>query len=239
MYVASNTPKYVCKPCRNRIAVMDLEEIYYQQLKGFFLSPNEVARQIERGDENIAEKEKLLGVLESEREKVEQEMQKTYKLYQDGTITSEGFGKFYKPLEERQKQVDEQIPRLQADLDVLKVNHLSSDKVLSEASDLYSRWPHLTREEKQQIIESITEKIIIGKDEVSVNLCYFPDFQEMTKWQRNLPQKFSPAPPAPSPPASFSPQPPFTAPHVQPPLNWAGTPTHESVRGLSRGGRCK
>jgi site-specific DNA recombinase len=198
MYVASNTPKYVCKPCGNRIAIADLEEIYYQQLKGFFLSPDEIAKQIERGDENIAEKEKLLGVLQSEQEKVEQEMQKTYSLYQDGSITSDGFSKFYRPLEERQKQLDHEIPQLEADLDVLKINHLSSDKILSEANDLYSRWPHLTRDEKQQIIESITEKIIIGKDEVAVNLCYFPGSQEMTTWQRKLPQAVFASSPHPS-----------------------------------------
>ncbi len=165
-------------------------------MKGFFLSPDEIAKQIERGDENIAEKEKLLGVLQSEREKVEQEMQRTYRLYQDGSITSDGFGKFYRPLEERQKQLDQEIPQLEADLDVLKINHLSSDKILSEANDLYSRWPHLTRDEKQQIIESITEKIIIGKDEVAVNLCYFPGSQEMTTWQRKLPYGLFPASPA-------------------------------------------
>src|SRR5579872_4368041 len=78
MYVASNTPKYKCKPCRNRIAVADLEAIYYEQLKGFFLSPDEIGKQMERADENIAEKERLLGVLRAEYEKVEQEIQRIY-----------------------------------------------------------------------------------------------------------------------------------------------------------------
>jgi site-specific DNA recombinase len=162
-------------------------------LKGFFLSPEEIGKQMERADENIAEKERLLDVLRAEYEKVEQEIQRIYKLYNEGGITSEGFGKFYRPLEERQKQLDEQIPQLQAEVDVLKINHLSSDKVISEAHDLYGRWPHLNREEKQQIVESITEKIIIGKDEVAVNLCYFPGSQEMTKWQRSLPDVVFPA----------------------------------------------
>jgi len=196
MYVASNTPKYKCQPCRNRIAVADLEAIYYEQLKGFFLSPDEIGKQMERADENIAEKERLLGVLRAEYEKVEQEIQRIYRLYNDGGITSDGFGRFYHPLEERQKQLDEQIPHVQAEADVLKINHLSSDKILSEAHDLYARWPHLTREEKQRIVESITEKIIIGKEEVAINLCYFPGSQEMTKWQRSLPYLVLPAPPA-------------------------------------------
>ena len=192
MYVSSSTPKYICKPCHHKIPIADLETIYYEQLKGFFLSPEEIGKQLELADGNIAEKERLLDVLRAEYEKVEQEVQRIYKLYNDGGITPEGFGKFYRPLEERQKQLDEQIPQLQAEVDVLKINHLSSDKIVAEAHDLYARWPYLTREEKQRIVESITEKIIIGKDEVAINLCYFPHSEEMTKWQRNLPHMVFP-----------------------------------------------
>ena len=46
-------------------------------------------------------------------------------------------------------QLDEEVPRVQAEVDLLKVNHLSADQVLSEANDLYGRWPSLSRDEKQ------------------------------------------------------------------------------------------
>jgi site-specific DNA recombinase len=186
MYVPSNTPKYVCYSCRNKVPVVDLEAIYYEQLKGFFLSPDEIASQMHKADENIAKKEELARVLRQEQENVEREIQRIYRLYADGGLTADGFGKFYRPLEERQKQLDEEVPRLQAEVDVLKIGHLSTDKILSKAKDLYGRWPHLNRDEKQRIVESITEKIIIGKDDISINLCYLPSSEELTKWQRNL-----------------------------------------------------
>jgi site-specific DNA recombinase len=186
MYVPSNTPKYVCWKCRNKIPIVDLEAIYYEQLKGFFLSPDEIAKHIEHADHHIAEKEGLLLVLQGEQDKVEEEVQRIYRLYSDGGLTADGFGKFYRPLEGRQKQLEEELPRLQAEVDLLKINHLSSDKILSEAKDLYGRWPQLTRDEKQRIVESMTERIEIGKDEVSITLCHLPTSEELTKEQRGL-----------------------------------------------------
>ena len=69
----------------------------------------------------------------------------------------------------------------------MKIQYLSRDEILSEAKDLYSRWPSLASEEKRSLIENITEKIVIGKDDVTIDLCYLPSASEIvaTK-QHNL-----------------------------------------------------
>jgi site-specific DNA recombinase len=96
------------------------------------------------------------------------------KLYLDDQISKAGFGKRYKPMEERLSQIDEQIPALEGQIDYLKSQYLSEDEVLHEARYLYSRWTKLKREEKRQIIETITEKNIIGQKDITINLCYLP-----------------------------------------------------------------
>jgi len=203
MYVPSNTPKYVCRECRNKIPIIDLEAIYYEQLKGFFLSPTEIAEFLQSGDEHIKEKEELLTVLEKEQQKLQKNVDDLFRLHSDGEIPSQGFRARYQPLQDRLDQIDQQVPEIQAEIDFLKINLLSSDEILNEAQDLYSRWPHLNQEEKRQIVENITEDIHIGKDSVTINLCYLPVSTElMTKGHRN--QTATPRPTACTPAASWS-----------------------------------
>jgi site-specific DNA recombinase len=174
MYVPSNSPKYICYKCRNKIGKADLEEVFHQQLKSFFFSPSEVSDYLKKADQVIKEKEELLRALLEEERKVRQEMDKTYRLYLDDEITSEGLGQRYKPLEQRLKQINDQIPELQGEIDFLKIQYASKDEILSEAKDLYSRWKQLSSDEKRTIVESITENIIVGTEDVTINLCYLP-----------------------------------------------------------------
>jgi len=187
MYVPSNTPKYICHKCRNKIPTVDLDGVFHEQLKSFYFSPSEVVSLIEQSDHIIKEKQELLEVLEREQQKLGQEMDKVYRLYIDDKLSPEGFGKRNRPLEERYKQLENQIPQLQGEVDFLKIQYLSRDQVLTEAKDFYSRWPDFTFEEKRKIVETLTEKIVIGKDDVTINLCYLPNYSEMiaTK-QRNV-----------------------------------------------------
>ena len=187
MYVPSNSPKYICQKCRNKIPVDDLEAVFHAQLKDFFFSPTEIVGYLEQADKTIKEKGELLQTLENEREKVQREMNKVYQLYVDDQISKDGFGRQYRPLEERLKQLDDQIPHLQGEIDFLKIQYLSSDEIINEAKDLYSRWPQLQRDEKRKVVENITDKILIGKDEVAIHLFYLPSSSEMvTTKQRNF-----------------------------------------------------
>ena len=179
MYVPSSLPKYYCFICHNKILTEDLEHVFQEQLKSFFLSPQEIERYLSQADHTIKEKEDLLRTLERERQEAKEHTDKLVKLYLNDQISKEGFGKEYRPFEERLKQLEEELPRLQAELDFLKIRYLSSDQVFSEARDLYSNWHKLQFDDKRKIVESIVEKITIGKDEVRIDLCYLPSATEM------------------------------------------------------------
>jgi site-specific DNA recombinase len=187
MYVPSNTPKYVCGKCRNKIPIIDLDAVFYEQLRHFFLSPDDIAEYLTQADETIKQKEELLHVLEREQAKVQAEMDKTYRLYLEDQITKEGFGSRYKPMEARLAELQDQVPRLQAEVDFLKIRLLSRDEILSEAQSLYDHWPELPFEDKRKIVEAITEKITIGDGEISIDLCYLP-----TPLPQSSPKSLSP-----------------------------------------------
>ena len=131
MYVPSNMPKYVCLECRNKIPIADMEGIFYDELKAYFTNPEAVAGHLLNGQKNLAEKERLLQMQKSEIGKVREQMKQTHQIYLAQQISVEGFGDLYKPLEQRLTELQTELPRLEGEIDALKVNNLSADEVLS------------------------------------------------------------------------------------------------------------
>lgn len=174
MYVHSNSPKYICSSCRNKIPIEDLDGVFHDQLKSFFFSSDELQEHLTKAHDGIREKEELIAVLYKEHQKVTTEMDEVYQLYLAKHISADGFGKRYQPLEDRRAQIDDQIPALQAEVDLMKISYLSSEEIVSEARDLYTRWLSLSFAERRSIVETIVERIDIGKDSVSIHLHYIP-----------------------------------------------------------------
>jgi site-specific DNA recombinase len=186
MYVKSNSPKYVCKKCLNKIPIVDLEAIFHDELKAYFAAPESIARHLAEANHNLTEKENLLQAHRNDVQKLREEMTRTHRLYLDGQVTSQGFGQFYKPAEERLNQLLAELPNLEAEIDHMKVNNLSAEEVVSEAEALYTRWPKLPMDHRRHIVESIVEKITIGKGEIDITLSYLPTCEEMVRTQRAL-----------------------------------------------------
>lgn len=174
MYVPSNSPKYTCRKCRNKIGVTDLEELFHSQLKSFLFSEEEINSYFGNADQVIREKGDLLQSITEEAGRIRQEMDQMVRMCLNKEMPEEGFGRHYKPLEERLRQIELRLPQLQGEIDFLKIQYLSSDEILAEAKDLHARWPSLTPLEKRNIVETITDKIIIEKDEVTIRLNYLP-----------------------------------------------------------------
>ena len=181
MYVLTNSAKYGCQACRTKIPAEDLEAIFVEQLKNFLVSPAEVDAYLGRARGTLTEKEQLLENRKKEAEKIRQEIDRTHRLYLDGEINAGAFGKFFRPIEERQKQLEEELPKLQAEIDLLRVTSFSADQVMNDATYLQESWPGLERVEKRKIVECITNKIVVSKEEITIDLCYLPSSKELTK----------------------------------------------------------
>ena len=187
MYVPSNTPKYVCYKCRNKIPIEDLEAVFHEQLREFVFAPDEIDRYLLAADEAIREKGERLAVLERDLERAEKARKHVLQLHLDGHIDQEQFVRDHGPLGEHVRQLEDQIPELQGEIDFLKIQKLSSDQILSEARDLHTRWPELERDEKRHVIEQITSQIRVLDGEIEIDLCYLPSSsQELAKGPHNL-----------------------------------------------------
>lgn len=196
MYVKASSPnRYLCDKCHNKIPIVDLEAIVHDELQAYFLNHERLTARLNRADEELRDQEEFLRRHQTEIQKVRDEMARTHRLYLDGSVTSQGFGEFYKPAEARLNQLLAELPKLEAEVAHLKVSSLSAEEVVAEAQKLYTRWPGLPVDEKRKILESIIKKITIGHGEIDITLSYMPSSIEPTKSQQELPPRSAPVPP--------------------------------------------
>ena len=174
MYVWSNSPKYICTECRNKIPAGDLEAVYRDQLRHFLLSPAELDAHRRAADTEMAECERLIAASQAELRKLEAEDDRLYQLYLADSLSKEDFGRRHRPLSERRNQLEDELPRLQARLDVLRIGTLSQAEAVEEARDLSAQWDDLPLGDKRQIVEAITDRIIVGRDDVEIRLLHLP-----------------------------------------------------------------
>jgi len=186
MYVSANSPKYFCRKCRNKIAIVDLESIIQEEMKMFFGQTKRIASHLQAADKNLTEKSALLDAHKREIQKVREEMHQTHQLYLKQQISGDGFRSLYSPAEERMKQLQVELPKLEAEVDFLKVNKLSAADVIHEANSIHDRWPKMAVVEKRKIVEAIIEKVVIGNGAIDITYSHLPSSEEQCKNQQKL-----------------------------------------------------
>lgn len=174
MYVPTRRHKYVCSVCLNKMPIDDLEAVFRSQLEGFLLSDDELAAHDAAAEDALREKTRLIGSTEAELKKLTTAENELFELYHSGDLKRGDFGRRHAPLSERRGQLQDELPRLQAESDVLKIGMASRETVLEDARDLSSRWGDLTFEDRRQIVEAITDRIVIGKEGVEITLLQLP-----------------------------------------------------------------
>ena len=157
MYTRKDTPKYCCRACNNKIPIADLEAIFHDELKAFLANSKKLASHLVSAGETLAQKESQITGIQESIQKVREEMTRTHRLYLDGQITTPRI----RPVLQTCRGTVEPIatPKLQAEIDLLKVNRLSAEEIMAEATTLYERWPKLPADGRRKIAEAVrTEK---------------------------------------------------------------------------------
>lgn len=179
MYVFHSTksPTYRCPGCSNRIVACDMEEIYHEQLRSFLLTDLSISEFLEKTNQELQEKQNLLSAVLNERDQLSKKMDNFIQMRLNNEISKELFAEKSKPMEEQLSQLNNQLPELQAEVDLLRIQHRSSDVVLSDAKDLYAQWGILSYEDKRSIVETITDRIAVGKEDIHIRMSYLPSHQ--------------------------------------------------------------
>lgn len=190
MYVYHQDNTFKCKQCKRKIQSKDIDEIYHEQLKVFLLSETDFAAMQSKTGEVINSKLNLLSDLENTYSNLRKKLEKQLELRMSGELSKEDFKVFYDPINSRLREIENQIPELQAEIDFLRIKALSSETILEDAYDLYNSWEKLTFEEKRTIVESITDKIEIAEETIDIEFSYLPaplsSFQNTGNSSHNL-----------------------------------------------------
>ena len=174
MYVRHKSTKYACDACHNKIPTDDLEAVFRFRLRDFIVSPDEMRAHRAAADEALREKESLIDAGTAELKTLQADEDRLFELYAAGQVLKMDFGKRHAPISERRRQIEGELPRLQAERDVLKVRLVSQEVAVEDAKDLAERWEGMPFEERRQIVEAITDRITVGKDEIDVSLLHLP-----------------------------------------------------------------
>lgn len=174
MYVRAGSPKYVCERCRNKIPVADLEAVFLSELHRFLISPEELEAHARAANEAMREREKLIERTTAELRKVDAEEARVFDLYHSGQIAKEDFARHHRPISERRRQLEDELPRLQAELDVMRISASSQEEAIVGARTLVAGWSSLTQEEKRHYVENTTGRIIVGREEIEIIHLHLP-----------------------------------------------------------------
>ena len=174
MYMRTLSPKYVCPDCKNKVSPDDLEEIFHGQLENFLFSDTEIQNHLNQEKIMLVDKQDLLEIRKKEFQKIKQKVADILELYHEGELSKEAFREHHGPMYEKQIQIEQSIMELQGEIDALKMQSLDNSQVLHDAQNLHKQWHTFTLEEKKSIIETITTSIVIGKEDIEINLSYIP-----------------------------------------------------------------
>ncbi|WP_340201976.1 recombinase family protein [Ascidiimonas sp. W6] len=171
MYTRYNSENYVChKSCGNLIRKDDIEEIFRNELHSYTVSEDRVNSYFKRLKVILKDRQKQLQKLRREKDKLDKQIESILLLHTEGKIATEAFHTYHQKPYEQIQQVESSITELERDISFDNVAEKSTNEVLELAKNLFEKWEHLTHEQKREVIETITEKIIIGKEEIDINL---------------------------------------------------------------------
>lgn len=174
MIVPSASRKYVCRACKNRIPMDVLEECFVTEIAQIGIDENDATTRKRLADEKIAELERLIVTHTDTIRKVDKDIDTLLDLYQRGALDEAGFKPRYETHANRKRELEEELPRLLARKETIRLSARNTEEALRETKDILSRWETMPKEHKRLIIEAILVRADIATDEVEFTFLHEP-----------------------------------------------------------------
>jgi site-specific DNA recombinase len=180
MYVPSNSPKYVCQKCHNKISISDLD-IAFQEL----LTKEALAlfkpRFYGSVKDNICDLQKLREIVAQQQIENVKELAMLSELRTTGDISRKGFLRRNGPLAERQTQLAKEHARLDNEISRLKSAEVRRPDNVHEQKRCMLSWSDLAAVGKRAVVEDLIRKITVRRSEII--------FQFLDCHSKGLPQR--------------------------------------------------
>lgn len=196
MIVPSQTKKYVCHACKNRIQMDVLEECFLSEISAAGISSKDLDVRRREAERKISELDELIAAHRETMRRVDKDIDTLLELYQKDALDETGFRSRYKSKGEQKTELDEELPRLLARQDAIRESVTNSELALRETTDILAHWKDLSRENKRLLIEAVLVRADISEDEVEFTFLHEPSPPSATLKQ----SASSITPPNPSPP---------------------------------------
>lgn len=174
MYKLSTARKFTCTKCKKYIDEELINKAYQTRLKEY-LGGMSIQVFIDELIKQIEEKSSLLSSSIKKRAQHLKKMDDLVNLKLIDGINPEHFSRLYKPVSLEVAQLEEFIPRLEGEIDYVKVQLNSSDYVHSQAKALYADWSQMEFSQKRGIVETVTDYIVVEDDAINISLSFFLD----------------------------------------------------------------
>ncbi len=164
-------PNYLCaNRCGNKIRKDDIEEIFKNELYEYTVSKEQVAVYFSELEKTVLNKKKEIEALKHEEDVLNKRIEKLLLLHAKDKIETKAFDSYHQKPYEQLQQVRESINELEDEVTLGLGGKKSADYILEMARDLYARWDTLLHEQKREVIETITDRIVVGTDEITIDL---------------------------------------------------------------------
>lgn len=179
----SDYPKYKCSKCKNKIKTNELEDIIIKELTDHTLKPEHISKTLEEQkiplNKELDDIEKLLEQTNREITQIENKVSKLMDGWLEEKITDEeAFNTKLKALQNRKRQLKDEVPKLETKLIHLKVQRNSRDFVLEQARSFTAMFSILNEEERKALLERLLEKIVVSKDTINYSIYFLPEFHK-------------------------------------------------------------